>query len=337
MNSTPQQPPGTTPTWKRAVFLAGFLFALSPWCSPPLALAVGMVLAIAGVTAFEKEGKKLSRWLMQACIVALGLRIALPVLLAAARDGFVFAVGTILLTFVLGFVVAKLLKMQAEVTTLVCSGTAICGGSAIAAVGPAINASPASMAVATGSIFLLNAVALYVFPPIGHALGLSDAQFGTWAGVAIHDMASVVGAAAHYHAAAGDTSSTALDTANVVKLSRVLWIVPIALVAAWVHARRAAKPAEDATKPGGFPPVPWFILFFIAASVARTYIPELAGLEKPIKQYATHGFSGALYLIGAGLSPSALKKVGWRAFVLALVLWVALSALALLVVRAVLE
>ncbi len=146
MNSTPQQPPGTTPTWKRAVFLAGFLFALSPWCSPPLALAVGMVLAIAGVTAFEKEGKKLSRWLMQACIVALGLRIALPVLLAAARDGFVFAVGTILLTFVLGFVVAKLLKMQAEVTTLVCSGTAICGGSAIAAVGPAINASPASMA-----------------------------------------------------------------------------------------------------------------------------------------------------------------------------------------------
>lgn len=322
----------------RVVFLLAALASVTPWLSPPLALTLGIILALLSLTAFPTHSRKLSRLLIQACVIALGLRMDLRQLLAAAADGLLFAAATILGAFALGLLLARLLKTGRDLSILLCSGTAICGGSAIAAVGTAIGASASHLAVATASIFLLNAAALYLFPIIGHALHLSDAQFGTWAGVAIHDVSSVVGAASAYHADPTSSASTALDVANVVKLSRVLWIAPIAWAAAWWTRRR--QPADSATKSASA--IPWFVFGFVLASAARTFLPPLLHLHDALvtsiadttKSVAQLGFQLALFLIGAGLSPSAIKAVGWRAFALAVLLWIALAGVSLLVVRA---
>ncbi len=302
------------------VFLACALGAATPWVGAPIALTAGMALALSHLTAWPKQSKTVSKYLIQVCVVALGLRIDLHKLMQAAADGLALAVGTIVGTIALGLLLGKLLKTEREASTLVTSGTAICGGSAIAAVGGAMGASSSSMSVATGAIFLLNAVGLYTLPVIAHKLGMSEVQFGQWAGVALHDVASVAGAAAGYHDAATPTSTVALDTANIVKLTRVVWIFPLALGFGW-WARRAA-PKESGAKPA----FPWFILWFLAASALRTFAPAVAEIESPVKQAAAAGFKVALFLIGSGLSASALKQVGWRALVQAGVLWVCVAA-----------
>jgi len=327
---------------RRAVFLLGAGFAVTPWCSPPIALAVGIGLALIGLTAFESEAKKYSRLLIQACVVVLGLRMDLGTVLHTAREGLLFAAGTIVGTMALGFAAGRALKLGREITLLISSGTAICGGSAIAAVGSAINAAGTSMAVATGTVFLLNAVALWLFPIIGHALDLSQTQFGTWAGVAIHDLSSVVGAATAYSrgydpSAHGNIPS-ALDTANVIKLSRVIWILPITVFAAWV-TRRAERGILESSgtgaprRPGA--PIPWFIALFLLTSAMRSLIPALAGWESQIKVVAASGFALALFLIGTGLSRKAIASVGWRAMALGVLLWVCISVTALVVVKSV--
>ncbi len=297
-----------------------------------MALALGIVLALLGLTAFDAQAKKLSRLLIQICIVMLGLRLDLPTLRHAAVSGLVFAAATIVSTMALGLLVGKLLKTGRETTLLVSSGTAVCGGSAIAAVGGAIGAAATNMAVATGAVFVLNAIALYVFPPLGHWLGLSDAQFGTWAGVAIHDMSSVMNAAKVYHHGDGP-AGVALDTANVVKLSRVIWIAPIALFAGWL-VRRAERNAGVHRVYNWGQILPVFIVFFLIASAVRTFVPVVGEYSEQIKVAAGSGFQLALFLIGAGLSKKALKSVGWRAMVLAITLWVFISVTSLIVVRA---
>jgi len=302
-----------------------------------------MSLALLGLTVFDGPARKTSRFLIQACIVMLGLRLALSELAHAAASGLLFAAGTIAGTLALGVVAGRLLGVDREPGVLISSGTAVCGGSAIAAVGASIGATSANMAVATGAVFLLNAIALYVFPPLGHWMGLSELQFGTWAGVAIHDMSSVVNAAKGYHT--GDAaSSVALDTANVVKLSRVIWIVPIALAARWWLSRERAAPGDPLhadpgtplAKAGGAkkqPIVPLFIVFFLLASAARTALPQIGAYSEPIKLVAGIGFQVALFLIGAGLSRKAIASVGPRALGLAVTLWVFISVAALIVVR----
>lgn len=314
------------------IYLLGAAFCLTPWANAPMALALGIGLALLGWTAFEHQSKVASRVLIQACVILLGFRMDFSLLLNTAREGLLFAAGTIVGTLALGLLVGRLLKTDREITLLISSGTAVCGGSAIAAVGASIGASATGMAVATGAVFLLNAVALYVFPIVGHALHMSDAQFGTWAGVAIHDMSSVVNAAKEYH----DETSTlpiALDTANVVKLSRVLWIVPIALCARW-WSRRGEGRAPGTGTYRWRSPVPVFILLFLAASAVRTFVPGLEEWAEQIRVVAGTGFQLALFLIGAGLSRKAVASVGWRAMLLAVVLWVFISVTALVVVRA---
>src|SRR5262245_2765945 len=308
-----------TGAWKQVLFIAAGVACATPWSSPPLALAVGCVLALLGLTAFAHQSKAVSRQLIQWCVGTLRLLIPLPRLLVIAREGMIFAVATIVGTFVLGAVLGRLLRTGREQTILLSSGTAICGGSAIAAVGSAIGASSAGMAIATGAVFLLNAAGLYLFPPIGHWLHLSDAQFGTWAGVAIHDVSSVTGAASSYGGAA------TLDTATVVKLSRVLWIVPIALLAGW-WVRRGQGTRKL--------PVPWLIVLFLLASLLATYVDVVAQYEKQIRLVARLGFQLALFLIGSGLSLGALRQVGWRALAQAVVMWIVLAVCSLLVVRA---
>ncbi|MDX2131782.1 MAG: putative sulfate exporter family transporter [Planctomycetota bacterium] len=298
----------------RIVFIATLIGVAGPWGRTDLALVAGIALALLGWTAFAREGKIVSKHLIQACVVLLGLRLDLGELARGAADGFALAVGTILGTLALGLALGRLLRSGTQVSVLVSSGTAICGGSAIAAVGSAIGASSSSMAVATGAVFILNAVGLWTLPPIGHALGLSEVQFGAWAGVALHDIASVGGAAKSYGPAA-------LDTANIVKLTRVVWIFPIALVAG--RLLRDGAPGNPKS------PFPWFILLFVAASAVRTFVPALASIESEVKSVSGVGFQAALFLIGAGLSRAALRSVGWRAGAQAAVLWVIVAAASL--------
>lgn len=330
---------------RTALFLLSFAFAISPFSSPPIALGLGIALALLHLTAYEARGKALSRQLIQICVVLLGLRVDLHTVARAAADGVWLAIGTILGTLVLGALIGRALRIDREVTTLVSSGTAICGGSAIAAVGASIRAASSSIAVATGVVFILNAIALYAFPPLGHALHLTPQQFGTWCGVAIHDMSSVNGAAKQFAAGLDATDANlALDTANVVKLTRVLWIAPIALGAGWWFARapqsagsstRAPNSSADSAKPRSKrAPIPWFIAFFIAASALRTFVPEIAQYQERIALVAGIGFQAALFLIGAGMSIAAIRRVGWRALVLAAVLWIAVASVSLVVIRA---
>jgi len=313
---------------------------MTPWCSPAIALAVGCGLALLGIAPFVKESNLISKQLIQWCVATLGLLIPLVRLVEVVREGFVLALGTIVATFTLGFILARLLKVHREQTTLVCSGTAICGGSAIAAVGSAIGASSGGMAIATGAIFLLNAAGLYTLPLIGHTLALTPEQFGAWAGMALHDVSSVSGAASAYMP--GDAAGTAIvqEHAMVVKLSRVIWIVPIAIVARWWFARlnvsqNASQNANESTttqtKKSKLP-VPWLVILFVGASVLATFVPTVAAYSTEIRFVAKLGFQGALFLIGAGLSMAAIRAVGWRALVMATTLWLALAGGSLAVV-----
>lgn len=342
--------------WKYAVFIIGLIACATPWVTPPLALAIGCVLALVGIAPFPTQSKAVSRQLIQWCVATLGLLIPLSRLIEVVREGFVLALITIVATFALGVALARLLRVGREQTTLLCSGTAICGGSAIAAVGSAIQATSAGMAIATGAIFLLNAAGLYLLPIIGHALDLSAAQFGSWAGMAIHDVSSVSGAATSY---LKDPAQAAIVTehAMVVKLSRVIWIVPIALIArAWFmrSSRRTQTTHDDAAAPDPKPdskpdpkqapkpiknpvkkpslPIPWLVVLFVAASVLATLVPAIDAYSKDIRLIARLGFQVALFLIGSGLSVAAIRAVGWRALAMATILWIALAAGSLVVV-----
>ncbi len=299
------------------------------WASPPKALAVGIVLALVGMVpakAASGWGKVTAKYLMQTCIVLSGLTMNVTEVLKAGLTGIVFTVATIAGSFGLGWLLYRWLKTDGKVTTLLSSGTAICGGSAIAAVSPVIGASSAQISVAMATVFVLNGVALYAFPAIGNWLHMTPEQFGTWAGIAIHDTSSVYGAGQvfdHQHPGAD-----ALQQAMAVKLSRALWIAPIVFVAAWWMKRAAARGGTQIRTP-----FPWFILWFIAACALRSIAPGLAEFKDLIRQLAGGGMTLALFLIGLGLSRAALKTVGWRPMLQGVIQWLALGSAALLAVR----
>jgi uncharacterized integral membrane protein (TIGR00698 family) len=315
---------------------AGILFCLSPWGSPQTALALGAVLALLGVVKPGAWAKPVSRTLIQVAVVMLGLESDLKQLLMVGGEGLVFALATIVATFALGWLLCRWLRTDKTLSTLLSAGTAICGGSAIAAVGSVIGAPAASMTVAIGAVFMLNAVGLWVFPTLGHWLELSQHQFGVWCAVSVHDVSSVVGAAKQY----GDE---ALQVATAVKLSRTLWIVPVAMAAGYVAKRGAGGVESGARKKLSAPPIPWFIAAFVAMSALRTFVPglmdviprvEWTGGPAPVtKVGAGLGMTVALFLIGAGLSRATLAAVGWRPLVQAVALWVFISVTSLLVVK----
>ena len=307
----------------RILFAAALLFCVSPWASPALALALGLALALTLGNPYPSGSKNAAKLLLPGCVVLLGFGMDLSAVLAAGQRGLLLAAGSIAGTLLLGYGLGRLLKISAHTSALVTVGTAICGGSAIAAVGSVIGAAECEMTVALGTVFLLNAAALYVFPLLGHALHLSQTQFGTWAGIAIHDISSVVGASARY-------GLPALQTATAVKLSRALWIVPVSLGAAFAAGRsRCCRPS--ARTPGRLQ-IPWFIGFFLLASVARTVAPGIAALSPTISHVATAGLTVTLFLIGAGLSRETLGAVGWKPLAQGMALWLVISAGSLLVI-----
>jgi len=323
---------------RAAIFLAGAAYSLTgfrdwnPWATAPIALTIGIVLALLGLTAFEKQSKQLSRILIQTSVVLLGFSISLNDVAKAGLKGMVFAAATIAFVFLIGTLMQRLLKTDKQVSALLTAGTAICGGSAIAATGTVIGASSAAISVATAVVFLLNAGGVYLYPVIGEFLKLSQTQFGAWAAVGIHDVAGVVAAAKQY----GDV---ALNEATVIKLTRVLWIVPVALVLARMARREAIDPQTK--RPAA--PIPWFVGLFLVACLLRSIgeatlgVPAIAPAADLLKSIAKSAMTLALFLIGCGLSRKALAQAGWRPLLQGLIMWIAVSVVALVVVRAMVQ
>ena len=299
-----------------AVYAAAAAFCLTPWSSPGLALALGLAFALTLENPYREQGSGHVRLLLQASVVLLGFGMDLGSVFWVGLHGLVFAAVTIFATFTLGYWLARLLDVNRRTSLLISAGTAICGGSAIAAVGTAVEAERGEMSVAMGTVFLLNAVALYLFPVLGHLLHLSQGQFGTWAGVAIHDVSSVAGAGAAY-------GEDALRTAMVVKLSRVLWIVPVTLAAALLFGRREARRR---------PPLPWFIGGFLLASLSARFLPELKHWAPILASLARAGFAFTLFCIGASLSLVAIRAVGYKPLLQGVILWLFISSVSLLAV-----
>lgn len=287
----------------------------SLWVKPAVALFMGIALALTIGAPYAKANKKVSKYLLQAAVVGLGFGMNLHSALAAGKEGMLFTIVSVVGVMVLGVALGKVLRVNPKNAYLISSGTAICGGSAIAAVAPIIDADDNDTSLALATIFILNAIALFVFPPIGEALGLSQQQFGTWAAIAIHDTSSVVGAGAAY-------GPEALQVATTIKLTRALWIFPLALVSILVFRSKGKKVA-----------IPWFILFFILAMIANTYINIPSEVTGAIVVASKKALSLTLFLIGCGLSLGAIKKVGAKPLILGVLLWVIISVVTLLVIQ----
>jgi uncharacterized integral membrane protein (TIGR00698 family) len=292
---------------QKAVFLVAALLCVTPIISPPIALMLGLLIANLAGNPFLKITGKLTKVLLQASVVGLGFGMNAASAIKAGSQGIVFVFASILGTLILGFLLSKLLRVESKTSHLISSGTAICGGSAIAAVGPVIGADTKQMSVALGAVFVLNSVALFVFPFIGHALHLTETQFGMWSAIAIHDTSSVVGAASRYGA-------QALEVATTVKLARALWIIPLSLGTALLYKNDRGRIK-----------VPWFIGYFILAMVLNTYLPSVNLVAPYIVSMAKAGLTLTLFLIGAGLSFYLLKSVGVRPLMQAIILWVIIS------------
>ncbi|MFD1872767.1 YeiH family protein [Hymenobacter bucti] len=299
----------------QGVFGALLLACLTPWVSPPIALALGLGLAQTIGNPFAAQTKALTPRLLQFSVIGLGFGMNAHAAVQAGREGILLAVASIGGTLVLGFFVGRWLGLGRRVVHLISCGTAICGGSAIAAIGPVLGAKDDDMSVSLGTVFVLNALALFAFPPIGHALHLSQPQFGLWCAIAIHDTSSVVGAAAAY-------GNQALEVATTVKLARALWIIPVAIGTALVFKQKGAKIT-----------IPYFILGFIAAMLFNTYapayVPAARALGSVMVGLAKVGLTLTLFCIGAGLSARVVRAVGVRPYVLGVVLWVVVATASL--------
>lgn len=304
--------------WQKALFILLVIFCLSPYGSPPLALALGLLIAFTIGNPFREIEGKVTKYLLQASVVFLGFGMDLKSVYNAGKDGIIFTIITIFGTLILGYFVGRMLKVSARTSTLISSGTAICGGSAIAAVAPAINADKDEITVSMGTVFVLNSVALFIFPIIGHLLGLSQHQFGIWAAIAIHDTSSVVGASAAY-------GNEALITATTVKLARALWIAPLALVFAYIY--RQQRPSGSKVKTA----IPWFIFLFLLATAFRSYAPSviLPSIFDALVNLAKAGLTVTLFFIGASLSRETLKKFGYWALLEGVILWIVISVVSL--------
>jgi uncharacterized integral membrane protein (TIGR00698 family) len=298
----------------KTFFFAGLIISASGFISPPVALTVGILFGLSVPHPLPADSRDLSRFLLQASVVALGFGMNLHEVIKAGRSGFVYTALGISFALIVGLALGKLLRVRGKSSFLITAGTAICGGSAIAAVGPIIEADEREMAVSLGTIFILNSVALVIFPSIGWALHMTEPQFGLWAALAIHDTSSVVGAASKYGAGA-------LIVGTTVKLARALWIVPLALVTA------AVKGSRTRVK------LPWFILFFCLAAVVNTYVPSAAYLNKSFFTLGRYGLTATLFLIGTSISWAALKEVGWRPLAQGILLWMAVALTSLYFIR----
>ena len=286
---------------------------LSTWVTPPVVLFIGLVYALLCGQAYPTFNKNVSKKLLQYSVIGLGFGMNLQASLASGKEGMLFTIISVVGTLLIGmFIGCKVLKLNRNTSYLISSGTAICGGSAIAAVGPIIKAKDTDMSMALATVFILNAIGLFLFPILGHWLGLSQQDFGTWAAIAIHDTSSVVGAGAAY-------GEEALQVATTIKLTRALWIIPLALVTSVIFRSEGKKIS-----------IPWFILFFIVAMLINTYLlADFPQIGKFIAGIARKGLIITMFFIGASLSVDVIKSVGIRPLLQGILLWIIISAASL--------
>jgi uncharacterized integral membrane protein (TIGR00698 family) len=298
----------------RNLFYIGIIVSASGLIGPPFALAAGLVFGLTTVHHFHVESRQLSKFLLQAAVVCLGFGMNLQEVVHAGRSGFLYTAISITFALSLGVLLGKTLKVGKTQSLLISFGTAICGGSAIAAMGPVLEANEEEMAVSMGTVFVLNSVALLLFPFIGWSMHLSQTQFGLWAALAIHDTSSVVGAGAKYGA-------TALAVGTTVKLARALWIVPLAIATAMLKKSKAKVHW------------PWFILYFCGAAVLASYVPrympQTVGLFAALNKLGRSGLTVVLFLIGTGITRNTLREVGVRPLVQGVALWMVVASLSL--------
>lgn len=290
-------------TAQQIIFVLLLLLCLFPVISPPIALLLGLIVANLSGHPFLHLNHKAIHVLLQVSVVGLGFGMNVHSAAAAGREGFVFTVGSILLTIVLGTLLGKWFKIPKKTAHLISCGTAICGGSAIAAIAPVIQSDEKQTSVALGVIFILNSIALFAFPAVGHWLDMSQNDFGLWCAIAIHDTSSVVGAANKY-------GTEALQVATTVKLARALWIIPVALITAVVFKNKTSKVK-----------IPYFIGLFILAMVCNTYVSPVASVAPHLVFIAKTGLTVTLFLIGAGLNRSVFKSVGMLPLLQGVLLW----------------
>jgi uncharacterized integral membrane protein (TIGR00698 family) len=296
---------------RELIFIAALILCLTPIVSPPVALLIGFAIAQFIGHPFLHLNHNATSFLLKMSVVGLGFGMNVQSAVHAGKEGILFTVASIIGTLGFGLLLGRFLKIEKKTSHLISCGTAICGGSAIAAISPLIQAGEKQISVALGTIFILNSIALFVFPYVGHQLHLSQTQFGLWSAIAIHDTSSVVGAANKYGA-------EALQIATTVKLARALWIIPVALLTTLFFKTGKQKIS-----------IPYFIGLFILAMVCNTYLPVIHPFSARIVDLAKIGLTATLFLIGAGLSRSVLKSVGIKPLLQGIILWVIISVAAL--------
>jgi uncharacterized integral membrane protein (TIGR00698 family) len=292
------------PTLQQIIFAVLLLICMTSFISPPIALLLGLVLANLSGHPFLHLNHKATNILLQVSVVGLGFGMNINTALSAGKEGFLFTVASIFSTLIVGTFLGRWFNIEKKTSHLISCGTAICGGSAIAAIAPVIQSDEKQTSVALGVIFILNSIALFLFPAVGHWLDLSQKEFGLWCAIAIHDTSSVVGAASKY-------GLEALQIATTVKLARALWIIPVALITSLVFKNKSSKIK-----------IPYFIGLFILAMIANTYVPQTAIIAPHLVSIAKIGLTVTLFLIGAGLNLNALKSVGLRPLLQGISLWI---------------
>ncbi len=298
----------------RNLFYIGIILSASGFVSPPFALAAGLIFGLTTVHHFHVESRALSKFLLQAAVVCLGFGMNLQQVVHAGRSGFLYTAISIAFALGLGVLLGRMLRVESTQSLLISFGTAVCGGSAIAAMGPILQASEEQMAVSLGTVFVLNSVALLIFPAIGWAMHLTQTQFGLWAALAIHDTSSVVGAGAKFGA-------VALAVGTTVKLARALWIVPLAI------GMSTLRKSKTRIK------WPWFIGYFCIAAMLASYVPPVVPLSKPLfsalAQIGRAALTVVLFLIGTGITRDTLREVGLRPLLQGVALWVVVASMSL--------
>ena len=297
---------------KKIIFILLAIFCLTPIVSSPFALLLGFVLAVFLGNPFEKSLHQYIHLLLQISIVGLGFGLKLDEALEAGKSGFILTVMSIFTVMILGYFAGKFLKLERPLSYLISAGTAICGGSAIAATSPIIKPSTKQISLALAIVFTLNSVALFIYPPIGHLLNLTQEQFGIWCAIGIHDTSSVVGAAGKY-------GNEALKIATTVKLARALWIIPVSVITMFIFKSKGSKVK-----------IPWFIGYFIVAILLNTYFPFFGKLSSTITVLAKSGLNLTLFFIGSTLSVETLKTIGVKPLAFAVFLWIFISTGSLL-------
>ncbi|WP_153399651.1 YeiH family protein [Chryseobacterium vaccae] len=292
---------------RKIIFIIFAVFCLTPWVSSPIALASGFVLVVLIGNPFEKHLHQYIHLLLQVSIVGLGFGLKLDEALQAGKSGFLLTVMSIITVMVLGYFLGRVFKLEKKLSYLISAGTAICGGSAIAAVSPIIRPDSKEISLGLAIIFTLNSIALFIYPAIGHMLDLSQEQFGLWCAVGIHDTSSVVGAAGKY-------GFEALKTATTVKLARALWIIPVSVITMFIFKNNESKIK-----------IPWFIGWFVLAILLNTYFPVFERFSSSITSLAKSGLNLTLFFIGSTLSIQTLKTIGIKPLAMAVILWIVIS------------